>query len=206
MHAMGVQVRAGQRSRLGELAFHRTGELNGIRCAQRRINGVRGGLGRRQRRNIGVRREQRSQLRLCGKVRRAIVVGLDRYRDLFLVDAVQPLRLHDKVLGKAVIEHAKAGADDGFRRGVFLPAQTPGKTQTRRPIAMVLDAVLGFKAQPITDRHIRTDLPVVFAVNPAIHKGVLGQRIAGKHGQLPRRAVLEGRQGIKRKRAVKTLR
>ena len=53
---------------------------------------------------------------------------------------------------------------------------------------MVLDAILRFKTQTITERHVGTDLPVIFRIKPAIHKGVFNQRIAAKNRQLVMRA------------------
>ena len=132
--------------------------------------------------------------------------------------AVEPLCLHDQILLKAIIEESKAGTDDRFRCGIFLPAQAPRESYARRPIAMIVDAVLRFKPQPIAEGHVGTYLPVVFGVKPAIDKSVFGQRIAGQHRELRRLAVVEVCQwsdgllrdriscGAERKRSIKVLR
>ena len=133
-----------------------------------------------QRWNSRIGGEQPSEQRLIRQVGWRIVVGLDGDRDLLLVDAVEPFRLHDQVLGKAIIENAEAGTNHGLGRCVLLAAKTPGKSKSRRPVAMVLDSVLGFITQPITHRHVRANLPIVFGVETGIHESVFSKRISGK--------------------------
>src|SRR5690349_22123271 len=83
---------------------------------------------------------------------------------------------------------------------------------------MVADAVLRFKTQSIAHGHVGANLPVVFRVESAINKSVLSERIAGKHRELRRLAVVEVRQwsngllrdwifcSAERKRPIKVLR
>src|ERR1051326_3146659 len=94
------------------------------------------------------------------------------------------MRILAMTLLKTVIKDAEAGADNGFRCGIFLAAQTPGKSDARRPIAIVADAVLRFIAQTVAESHVRANLPVIFSVNPDIHKGVFRKRVTGKDREL----------------------
>src|SRR6266481_6235195 len=134
-----MDVRNGKSRSLGKLAFHRGNRLNGIGRAQVGIDGVLCGAA-----------TSRSAA-CCERVRVCRQAGwatwsLVRNNKLLLIAAVELLCVHDQVLAKAVIENAKAGAEDGFRRGVLLGAQPPGEAQSRRPVAVVVDAVLGLKA------------------------------------------------------------
>src|ERR1700732_783653 len=110
MDAVRVGIRARERGRLGDLAFDGAGELDRIGCAQGWINRVGGRLRRGQRRDVRILCKQRSPS--------ARIVGIDGYRYLLLVNAIEPLRLHDQILRKAIIEETEAGANNSLGRSV----------------------------------------------------------------------------------------
>ena len=79
---------------------------------------------------------------------------------LLLGDAILAQGLQDVLLAEPCVEDAPASAQDVL--GSCLgPSEAPRYAHTRRPIHVVLDVILGFKAQAIAERHVRTDLPVI---------------------------------------------
>ena len=66
--------------------------------------------------------------------------------ELLLHDAIHAIGLQDLLGLKAIVENSKAAADDNFWRGAS-SADSPGKSQARRPVAVIMNVILGFKTQ-----------------------------------------------------------
>jgi len=108
--------------------------------------------------------------------------GWARLGILLLGDAIQAVRIQNQVLGEAVVEQAKPAAQYGFRRALSSSANAPGKAEPGRPVAMIVNGVLRFKAQSAAEGEIGTNLPVILHVQPGIHHGDrhCGHRAAGR--------------------------
>ncbi len=91
------------------------------------------------------------------------------YDVLLLRHAVQTVRMQDQILVESVVEQAKTAAQHGFRRVLSPSADTPRKAQPWRPVRMIVNRVLGFKAQAAAQRESGTHLPVILYVQSGIH-------------------------------------
>src|ERR1700730_9134535 len=99
----------------------------------------------------------------------AVRTGVRTNDGLQLGKAVQPLRLEDEVVRETVVENSEAGTQYGFRCRLFPSAsETPGKTDARSEIAMVVDVILGFKAQAKAERHVGTNPPIILSIEARV--------------------------------------
>src|ERR1019366_7078414 len=87
----------------------------------------------------------------------------------------------DQILGEAVVKQPKTGAQYGFRGALPASAYAPGNTEPRRPVRMIVDCVLRFKAQAAAQREVGTHLPVLLHVQSRVHHcdGYTGSAAAG---------------------------
>ncbi len=104
-----------------------------------------------------------------------------RHGILLLGDPVQTVRIQHVVLTEAIVEQPEATAQHGFRCALASPADAPRKTDARGPIRMIVNRVLGFKAQTGAERESGTHLPIILHVQTGIHHGSRhgGNGIAG---------------------------
>ena len=84
-------------------------------------------------------------------------------KELLLGHAVEAFRLQDLPGLESVIENPVAAPNDNFRRSTPA-AHSPGETQSRGPVAVVVDGVLGFEAEAAAERDIGLQAPVVLYV------------------------------------------
>src|ERR1019366_5445297 len=112
---------------------------------------------------------------------RRIGIGRIGYNVLLLRHAVQTVGIEDQILGEAFVKQPKTGAQYGFRGALPASAYAPGNTEPRRPVRMIVNRVLRFKAQTTAQREVRTHLPVVLHVQSRIHHrdGYTGSAAAG---------------------------
>jgi hypothetical protein len=104
---------------------------------------------------------------------------------LLLGYAVQAVRIENQVLGEAVVEQAKAAAQHGFRRALSSSANAPGKAEPGRPVGMIVNRVLRFKAQAAAQREVGTHLPVILHVQPGPPRDRHGgRRAAGRRSSV----------------------
>src|SRR5215470_12355371 len=118
-----MDVADGECGLLVELALDGAYRLDGIGCAQPGIDGVAGVRGTRCRQDIGAARIAVDHI-LQALRRPAVLAELL----LAAAGAAKPLRLHDQVLSKTIVEDPEPGADDSLWRRVLPGMDPPGKT------------------------------------------------------------------------------
>ena len=82
--------------------------------------------------------------------------------------------------GKTLIEPPVSSTDDSLR--LLLAggtAQSVSDGDARRPVILVVDAVLSFPAQAIAESETRVELPVVLIEKGAVEKDRVSDRIGG---------------------------
>ena len=103
--------------------------------------------------------------------------------ELFLRNAVQTIGLQNLSLLKAIVKNAEASAENNLGRSTFA-SDAPGKTQTRRPVRMVLNTGLTFEAQAVTQSNVRTHFPIVLIIETSIEISHHQRRLAQRVGEL----------------------
>src|SRR5579863_3162510 len=84
---------------------------------------------------------------------------------LLLSEAVQPLGLQDEVVREAIVENSESRPQYCFRSSFFCAAtQSPGKTDSRSEITMIMDLILGLETQAVTESYVGTNPPVILRI------------------------------------------
>jgi hypothetical protein len=98
--------------------------------------------------------------------------------ELLLNDTINPIRLQDLLRLKAIIEDAESTTENGFGR--TRPAtNTPCKPQARRPVSAIVNIILSFETQAVTERDIRAHAPIVLYVETAVIRREINVGLAG---------------------------
>src|SRR5271155_5185517 len=135
MHAAGVQIGYGGVRDFGDLAFHAERRLHDVGRVQIMID------------LIDCRRWQRSQWRR-GRIRDGDRIGCGRSQDVLLLNlAVLAVGVQNQVLSEAIVEESKTAAQHCLRGVLAASAEAPGETEPWRPVSVIVDAALRFKAQ-----------------------------------------------------------
>src|ERR1051325_565955 len=108
--------------------------------------------------------------------------GIDQDK-LLLHNSVHSFCLQDLFGLEAIVKYSKAATDN--RLGCSASAaHCPGKSDARRPITAVVNIILAFESQAVTQRQVRPSMPIVWRIESGIVGGQSFVREPGRNGEL----------------------
>ena len=136
----------------------------------------------------------RQGARRCRGIR-VVEIGIVDHIAL-LIDSVLVDRLHDIGCagrrakgvrhGKPIVEPSVARAHDRFRRSLADMTRRPGQRKSRTPISVVMNTILGLKAQTVAQGKVRPSTPIVLIKKSSIEQKRTRQRILNHCGLILR--------------------
>src|SRR5580700_3385434 len=99
------------------------------------------------------------------------------YNKLFLRNAIHALCLQNLGFLEAIIKNSKPAAQHNLGR-TALASNSPGKSQARRPVCVILNPSLSFKAQTVAESDVGAYLPIVLVVKSSIEVAHYQRRTA----------------------------